>query len=268
MNATVSGDVAIGPPPLIGRTLVVTRAAAQSEGLVQALEELGAIVVRQPAIRFESPADPRALQRAVREASGYDWVIFTSVNGFDFFRKAAEEAGVDVKGVLAPIRLCCVGPATASAVESVGLTVDVVPETHRAEAVVETLAALTALRGQRILVPTVAEARPVLRDGLEELGAEVHTVVTYRTVAVDEASPDVLEEISRGVDLVIFTSPSTVRSFHRLMGGEVVVDAAVIGPVTAEAARGLGYRIAVDAHPFTIPGLVDAIVSHFEGGRT
>jgi uroporphyrinogen III methyltransferase/synthase len=208
------------------------------------------------------------LQSAVRSAAGYDWVIFTSANGFDFFKKAAEEAGVDVKAVLTPIRLCCVGPATASAVESAGLTVDVVPETHRAEAVVDALAALTFLRGQRILVPTVAEARPVLRAGLKELGAEVDTVVAYRTVSVDEASPGVLEEVSRGTDLVTFTSPSTVRSFHRLMGGEVVADAAVIGPVTAEAARGLGYRIAVDAHPFTIPGLVDAIVSHFQGGRT
>jgi uroporphyrinogen III methyltransferase/synthase len=273
MNATASGNVveevkrAVGPHPLIGRTLVVTRATARAEGLVVALESLGARVVCQPAIKVEPPTDPEALQRAVRSASGYDWVIFTSVNGFDFFRKAAEDVGVEVKGVLEPMRLCCVGPATASAIEALGLTVEVVPESHRAEAVVDALAARMSLRGQRILIPTVAGARPVLPTDLKQLGTEVHNVTAYRTVAVEEAGPDVLEEISKGVDLVTFTSPSTVRSFHRLMNREVVTDAAVIGPVTAEAARGLGYRVAVEADPFTIPGLVGGILNHFEGER-
>ncbi len=266
MNAAASEEVVIGPHPLIGRTLVVTRAAAQAKGLVAALEELGADVVRQPTIRIEPPSDPGVLREAVTNASGYDWVIFTSANGIDFFGRAAKEVGVELRRVLAPLRICCVGPATASAIEAMDMTVEVVPETHRAESVVEALAARTSLRGLRILIPTVAEARPVLRTGLEEMGAEVHNVVAYRTVAVAEAGPGVLEEIGQGVDLVTFTSPSTVRNFHRLMDGEVVADAAVIGPVTADAARGLGYRVAVDADPFTIPGLVDAIVSHFEGG--
>ena len=60
-----------------------------------------------------------------------------------------------------------------------------------------------------------------------------------------------------------FTSPSTVRSFHHLVGGEVVAAAAVIGPVTAATARELGYRVAAEADPFTVPGLVEAISSHF-----
>ena len=264
MNATESLKVAIGYSPLVGRTLVVTRSVSQAGGLVEALETLGARVVRQPAIRVEPPADQGALLRAVLSASRYDWVIFTSANGVEFFKKAAEELGVEVEGALAPTRLCCVGPATASAVEALGLTVEVVPGTHRSEAVVDALSARSPLRGQRILIPTAAEARPVLRAGLQELGAEVENVIAYRTVAVEEADPDVLEEISSGVDLVTFTSPSTVHSFHRLMGGEVVADAAVIGPVTAAAARELGYRVVVDADPFTIPGLVEAISGHFK----
>ena len=265
MNTAQSADVAIGSRPLIGRTLVVTRAAAQAEGLVDSLEALGARVVRLPAIRIEPPADQRALQRAVQSAGEYEWVIFTSANGVDFFKTAAEDMGVDAKGALASARLCCVGPATASAIEALGLTVEIVPETHRAEAVVDILSARTSLRGTRVLIPTVAEARPVLRDGLRELGAEVDTVTAYRTLSVEYPDPDALDQIEEGVDLVTFTSPSTVRSFHRLVGGEVVASAAVIGTVTADAARELGYRVAVEADPFTIPGLVGAILSHFEG---
>ena len=174
------------------------------------------------------------------------------------------DLGVDVKSALASTRLCCVGPATADAIEALGLTVEVLPETHRAEAVVDALSARTPLRGQRILIPTAAEARPVLRAGLRERGAEVDDVTAYRTVFVEKAGRGVLEQIEKGVDLVTFTSPSTVRSFHRLVGGEVIASAAVIGPVTADTAREFGYRVAVEADRYTIPGLVEAILSHFE----
>ena len=99
------------------------------------------------------------------------------------------------------------------------------------------------------------------------MGAEVHAVTAYRTVSVEDPDPDALDQIEQGVDLVTFTSPSAVRSFHRLVGGEVVADAGVIGPVTADAARDLGYRVAAEADPFTIAGLVEAISSHFKGAR-
>ena len=267
MNAAESAEVAIGSRPLIGRTLVVTRAAAQADGLVEALEALGAVVVRLPAIRVEPAVDQRAVQAAVQNTATYEWVIFTSANGVDFFTTAAEEAGADGRDALASTRLCCVGPATASRIEALGLTVEVIPETHRAEAVVDALSAHQSLRGKRVLIPTVAEARPVLRDGLRERGAEVDTVTTYRTVFVEHPDPGVLDQIEQGVDLVTFASPSAVRSFHGLVGGEVVTDAGVIGPVTADVARELGYRVAVEADPFTIPGLVEAILSHFSGAR-
>jgi len=267
MNAAESAEVAIGSRPLIGRTLVVTRAAAQADGLVEALEALGAVVVRLPAIRVEPAVDQRAVQAAVQNTATYEWVIFTSANGVDFFTTAAEEAGADVRDALASTRLCCVGPATASRIEALGLTVEVIPETHRAEAVVDALSAHQSLRGKRVLIPTVAEARPVLRDGLRELGAEVDTVTAYRNLSVEYPDPDALDQIEEGVDLVTFTSPSTVRSFHRLVGGEVVASAGVIGTVTADAARELGYRVAVEADPFTIPGLVEAISSHFGGAQ-
>jgi len=264
MNATESAAPAVGLRPLIGRTLVVTRAASQADGLVAALEALGATVIRFPTIRVEPAGDQKKLREVVRNASCYDWVIFTSANGVDFFRRAAEDIGVDVRDALSATHLCCVGPATASAIGALGLTVEVVPDSHTAEAVVDVLSARRSLCGQRVLIPTVAGARPILRAGLRELGAEVDDVVAYRTIAVEAADPSVLEQLDQGVDLLTFTSPSTVRSFHRLVGGEVVANAAVIGPVTADAARELGYRVAVEADPFTIPGLVKAISNHFE----
>ena len=85
---------------------------------------------------------------------------------------------------------------------------------------------------------------------------------------VEGADPELLERIGSGVDLITFTSPSTVRNFHGLLGRKHPGHAAVIGPVTAWTARDLGYEVVVEARSFTVTGLVDAIADHFEGDRT
>ena len=68
--------------PLAGQTIVVTRAEAQADELVETLEELGAEVLRLPTIRTVPPLNTESLKQAVRSASRYDWVVFTSVNGY------------------------------------------------------------------------------------------------------------------------------------------------------------------------------------------
>ena len=75
-----------------------------------------------------------------------------------------------------------------------------------------------------------------------------------------------LAQLEKGVDLVTFTSPSAVRGFHRLVEGPPIARAAVIGPVTASAARELGYDVVVEAEEFTVAGLVRAVVRHCTGG--
>ena len=266
MNTVETFEVSAGVPPLADRTVVVTRPKAQAEELAEALERLGARVVRIPSIRIEHIADSASLEKAVRGETVHDWVIFTSANGVRSFQAAADEAGLDVRDCVREASVCCIGPATARAAEAVGLSVDLVPETHVAEGALDALAARGSLDGLRILLPVADGARDVLPAGLRGRGAIVDVVTTHRTVAVDEAPPDLLAQVEMGVDLLTFTSPSSVRCFHRLVEGRPPAPAAVIGPVTAAAARELGYEVAVEAREFTVAGLVEAIVTHYAGG--
>lgn len=93
-------------------------------------------------------------------------------------------------------------------------------------------------------------------------------VVAYQTVVPRELKRDRLKSVlESGVDVLIFTSPSTVRNFANALGHVNVtqelssVRIACIGPVTAEAARQLGMDVDVVANPHTIDALVEAIVS-------
>jgi uroporphyrinogen III methyltransferase/synthase len=255
--------------PLFGRRVVVTRARAQASDFASALTLLGAAVVQFPTIRIEAAADPEPLRRAVREAERYDWIVFTSVNGVERFWSELRASGRDTR-VLGGVSLCAVGSATAAAIEQQGAFADLVPEEYVAEAVVDALAAETELRGSRVLFPRAEAARAVLPASLRGLGAEVDDVIAYRTVQDGAAAQKVARALEAGtIDLITFTSSSTVRNFVELIGteiGEAII--ASIGPITSATARELGLPVHVEAAEHTIPGLVSAIEGYLrQAGR-
>lgn len=254
--------------PLAGRRAVVTRARMQADELVRGLEALGAEVVHFPAIRVTEPTDPEPLRRAVRELREYRWIVFTSVNGVERFWAALREAGADTASI-ADASICAIGPATAAAVEREGGHAELVPPEHVAEAAVEALARATDLAGARILLPRAEVARAVIPDSLRARGAAVDDVPAYRTEPDGEGADEVRALLRAGsLDLITFTSGSTTRSFVDQLGVEIgAARVACIGPVTAEVARSLGLPVHIQADPYTVPGLIDAVRRYFEDPR-
>lgn len=254
---------------LEGKRIVVTRARAQAQDLVEGLEGLGAKVEAFPLIRIVAPRDEGPLRRAARELSRYDWVAFTSVNGVERFWAVLEGEGEGAESFRG-VRVGCVGPATAAALESRGVSVDLVPPVAVAESMVEAFAAVAGegaapFAGMRFLLPLAEGARPVLGEGLRALGAEVDRVDAYRTVADAVDAAALRRLLDDGiVDVMTFTSPSTVHAFVDSVGpetGRAVV--AVIGPVTRAAARARGIPVDVEAEEHTIPGLIRALIDYF-----
>jgi uroporphyrinogen-III synthase len=72
---------------------------------------------------------------------------------------------------------------------------------------------------------------------------------------------DEARDRARGADAITFTSASAVTNFVAAAGAEAVAPVvAVIGPVTAAAARDLGVEVTVEAAEHTLDGLVEALV--------
>jgi uroporphyrinogen III methyltransferase / synthase len=257
--------------PLFGRRIVVTRSREQAGELIDLLEERGADAIAAPTIRIAAPEDPLALERAVAEASTYDWIIFASANAVDSFMSRLLAIGDvrDLKGV----RIATVGPSTAARLQRYGVRVDLTPEEYRAESLISALGEGASLKDARILLPRADIGRDILAEHLREAGAEVDDVVAYRTTlahGAGEGDRDIYRMLLDGeIDAVTFTSASTVRNFAQLHGPEQAADllagtvVACIGPVTAEAAQQLGIATTVMPERYTIPDLVDAIVAHF-----
>ncbi|MDP2675784.1 MAG: uroporphyrinogen-III C-methyltransferase [Dehalococcoidia bacterium] len=118
--------------------------------------------------------------------------------------------------------------------------------------------------GDRVLVPRAEAARPELVEGLSALGAEVDEVTLYRAAVPAEAPAEALSLLrDGGIDIVTFTSSSTVRNLAALLDGDVECLRkpliACIGPITADTARELSLRVDVVAAEHTVPGLVTAV---------
>jgi uroporphyrinogen III methyltransferase/synthase len=74
---------------------------------------------------------------------------------------------------------------------------------------------------------------------------------------------------ARKPDCITFTSSSTVQNFVAMAGTHGLEDVKVvsIGPVTSKTAGDLGLRVEAEAQPYTIDGLVGAILGQFTEPR-
>lgn len=255
--------------PLLGKKIVVTRARHQASDLVNRLNALGAECLECPTIEIIPPDDWDPLDEAIGTLDTYQWLTFTSVNGVAFFFKRLFELGRDVRA-LGHLKIAVIGPATEKKLAEFGLNTDILPEAYRAESVVDAFQR-KKMAGMKVLLPRAEEARSVLPESLIKMGAEVNDVTVYRTRIAPDSGEELLHAMEEGhIDMVTFTSSSTVKNFVSLMPREDM-DAllkntviASIGPITTETAVSLGLTVHITAEPYTIPGLCDAIVAHYQ----
>ncbi len=255
--------------PLFGKRIIVTRAKAQASTFASRLEAAGAHVIECPAIQIEPPEGWEVVDQAIERLSSFAWIIFTSGNGVRAFLGRLRECGRDLRA-LAPARLAAIGPETAQECRRSGLDPDLVPEEYRAEGLIESLRPHVR-PGIEILIPRASEARDVLPLALESLGVRVTAAPVYRTVPSKEGADRAREFLAqKAVDLVTFTSSSTVRNFMALFEpgerGELLrgVTVAAIGPVTAETAAEYGLDTAIMPATYTIPALAQAIIEYYQ----
>src|ERR1700730_12438794 len=106
--------------PLSGKTVLVTRGRAQSSDITAQLEALGATVIHCSSIEIASPTSWDQLDASIGRLGEYDWIVFTSANGVEFFFRRRAEIRSDASGALAKHKTCAIGPATARALALAG----------------------------------------------------------------------------------------------------------------------------------------------------
>jgi len=254
--------------PLLGCRILVTRAAEQAAEFSEQLRQQGAVVLECPTIQLVPPEQWDAVDAAIQKLSDFDWLILTSVNGVRFFFLRLQELGFATT-VLQNSKVCAVGPKTAEALGNLGITPDLVPAQFTGEGVVAAFQGID-LRGRQVLFPKADGARDLIPQQLNDMGAAVADPVVYRN-AMPQSLPDAARQAleQHRLDVVIFSSPSTVRNLAVLAGGEkklqkllngVVV--ASIGPITSKACRELGLEVMVEPEQATLDDLLSELARY------
>jgi uroporphyrinogen-III synthase len=251
--------------PLTGWRILVTRASRQAFGLSEPLRQLGATIIEIPTIEIRSTGSRAALDHALLKIDHYDTLILTSVNGVEILFERYNRMGLPIVD-MEHLRVVAIGPATAAAIQSEGVSVSLVPEKYVAESVIEALQGKIS-QWSRVLLVRAKVARDVLPKELEKMGARVDVIEAYETVVPDDAKEkleQVFSDPASRPHLITFTSSSTANNFLALLGENAReflegVHLASIGPVTSETLRQAGFLATVETREYTMNGLVEAI---------
>ncbi len=248
---------------LTGARVLITRPRKQADEFAGALRQAGAVPILFPVIEIGPLKDYSVLDRVLCNLPAYDWLVLTSANGVEAVWERLASLGIN--GIPGTMKVAAIGPKTAAALASRGVLVSFMPEEYIAEAV---LPGLGDLQGRKILLARADIARPALADAIRAVGGEAHELPAYRTLPA-RLEPGSLEELQAGVDIVTFTSSSTVQNFVALVGsagldplhlpGDPLI--ACIGPITAATAGEHGFAVDVIASEYTTAGLLEALRS-------
>ncbi len=242
------------------KRVLVTRPRAQADEFADKLRSAGFEPVYFPVTEIKPVENNIALERALSKLNCYEWVVFTSVNAvevvFDKYSDLILKESPRVK-------FAAIGPKTADTLKRRGFTPDFVPEEFFAEAI---LPGLGDLLGKWVLLPRAEIARKELPEAIFDAGGVPHEITVYKTLPV-QPDPDGLAALKSGVDVIAFTSASSVENFVAILRQNKLDPLnlpnnplfACIGPITEQAAREAGLFNLIVAKEYTTEGLIEAI---------
>ena len=258
---------------LDGRTILLAPDDAQARELTAELTRHGARVIAWPQVEIVEPDNFAALDEAIQNLFGYDWLVFANTNAARSFLRRFHHTGHEISELDA-LRVCALDEATRQELES-HVHVDLVPETFATDGVMAALETYVggreSLRGLNFLLPRAAISREYLRQAIEDAGARVDVVAAYRTAGSHNSELVQLSVLLEGggIDCVVFTSPANVRAFSQLLDtndlSRLLKEVAVVcvGPATADAATEFGLRAEITLAQSPNPELARAIESCF-----
>ena len=243
--------------PLFGRNVCITRTKEQSSVLRKKLLNLGAEVTQIHTIEIKS--EKNQLDGYTDKLGDYDFIVLTSVNAVKVFFDYLIENKIDIRQIKGTF--AAIGPATLQAIQKYGIVPTILAKEFVAESLFEALQEHVG-KGHKVLLPTSSGARDYLTQSLEQCGAYVDRVNIY--------SPQVGKgyEDFENTDVVLFTSPSTVKNTIQIVGLEKVQEKVVvaIGPITQEELEGHGITPYL-CETYTTDSMISKLVELAEQGK-
>lgn len=254
---------------LSGRGVLVTRPTQQADPLCALIEAAGGRALRLPVMDIRPAADPTAVQAGLARLADYDLAIFISANAVQY-----------TLGALAPrawpdtVKIAAIGAATARALATRGLSVDIAPARDFTSEALLALTEFQSVHDRRILILRGAGGRETLRDSLNARGARVDYLEVYRRdTAVTDPGAVLAQWHAGAIDAVLVASTESLQKLLTIIG---TLGTALLRTTTLivgnERARKLARESGLDgtvvvARDATDAAMLEALRAHFAASQ-
>jgi uroporphyrinogen III methyltransferase/synthase len=249
--------------PLFGKNILITRDTVGNNDFAQKLLACGANPVRFDSIEIQDLTQQQKVHDVLNNLDRINWVLFTSANGVRITFNALRKIRKDARAFTGT-SIACIGPKTSEVLACFGIKADFVPDVFTGAELAQQLAAFIDLKNKKILLLRSKIAGPELPDSLTKAGAQVEDVTVYTVKTSSAETSQLIEQINSGaIDILTFTSPSTVQAFFERIDPQLIKSTkfkiASIGPVTTKQIEIAGLTVHIEAKTHTIDGLITAI---------
>ena len=252
-------------------TILIAGSEESCGELAAEFQRQNARVIILPSVELSLPSNSAALDEAITNLYGYDWIIFKSIPAVECFRRRLGQLGQQVSD-LDTLRVCAIGKATLQRLEESQIHVDLCAENASREilkAFYDYLGDCESLRGLNILIPKATTARDSLSEVLEEAGARVDQVAAFgaRDGGNELALVGALLA-GGGIDALVFTDCQGVQAFAdffdstdlpRVLAGTAVF---CLEQSAAEAAAEFSLDAVTTASNLAVSAIVQALLAH------
>jgi len=244
--------------------------------LVELLESRGAAVFHAPALAELPDLDPEQIAALVRslQAAPPKVVIFQTGVGTKALMAAVNSLGVekDFLKTLSQAVIVARGPKPAGVLRGLGVRIDrSAAEPFTTREILDSIKDIE-LKGATVLVQRHGAANAELDRALEEAGAKVIEIPTYRWSLPQDTAPleELVRRLERGeIDAAVFTNAEQARNLFLVSGKNSKTDVvksalnrivvASIGPVASAALREAGVEVRIEAKPPKLGALLAAL---------
>ena len=169
------------------------------------------IIIHRPLIKSVPLDDYTQADKALKRLDAFDWIVFTSTNGVEFFFQRLNVIGLDTRAI-GTVKIAAIGKTTSEKLKTFGVLADIQPKLESSIGLVEEFRKVS-VKDKRILLVRPKVGSSMLLDGLADTKADVEAVVVYKNIDIEP------EEIDFDfIDQILFTSGSTIRAFLKIYG--------------------------------------------------
>ncbi len=161
---------------LQGGHILVTRPAHQAHNLAQLIGQAGGAAVKFPTLAIAPTDNISQIKATLARLDGYQWLVFISANAVNFALKAN---GGKISW-FSPINCTAIGQATAQAMLSAGLPVDLMPQQGFSSEALLAMPALQQINGHKFLIVRGKGGREWLANSLRARGGIVDYLEVYQ----------------------------------------------------------------------------------------